>query len=89
MEKDIPTYSDKDFEQYMQELIKDRSWNLKDQVENMERREKIIVKKIKKTLMVTCPYSSAKGKKNRDIIKFFFFFRIFVFIFYLIIIQNI
>ena len=44
----IPTYSDKDFEQYMQELIKDRIWNLKDQVENMEGREKIIVKKIKK-----------------------------------------
>ena len=66
IEKDIPTYSDREFEEYMQELVKDRNWNLKDQVENMEGRDKIEVKKIKKTLMVTCPYSSAKGKKNRE-----------------------
>ena len=50
----------------MQELVKDRNWNLNDQVENMEGRDKIVVKKIKKTLMVTCPYSSSKGKKNRE-----------------------
>ena len=66
IEKDIPTYSDTEFEEYMQELIKDRSWNLKEQIENLEGRDKIVVKKIKKTLMVTCPYSSAKGKKHRE-----------------------
>ena len=66
LEKDIPTYSDTEFEEYMQELVKDRNWNLKEQIENLEGRDKIVVKKIKKTLMVTCPYSSAKGKKHRE-----------------------
>ena len=66
--KYIPTYSDMEFEEYMQELIKDRNWNLKEQIENLEGRDKIVVKKIKKTLMVTCPYSSAKniGKIDKE-----------------------
>ena len=44
----IPIYSDKKFEVYMQELLKDKSWNLKEQIEKIEGKEKIIVKKIKK-----------------------------------------
>ena len=48
----IPIYSDKKFEEYLQNLLKDKSYNLKDQIEKMEGRDKIIVKKIKKRLMV-------------------------------------
>ena len=46
-EREIPTYSDKEFEEYMQDLLKDKKWNLRDQVEIMEGRDKIVVKKIK------------------------------------------
>ena len=38
VEKNIPIYSDKEFEEYMQELINDRSWNLKDQIQVMRNR---------------------------------------------------
>ena len=58
VEREIPTYSDKEFEEYMQDLLKDKKWNLRDQVEVMEGRDKIVVKKIKKILMGSCPYST-------------------------------
>ena len=42
----IPIYSDKKFEEYMQELTNDETWNLKEQIEKMEGKDQIVIKKI-------------------------------------------
>ena len=48
----IPIYSDKKFEEYMQELTNDETWNLKEQIEKLEGKDQIVIKKIQKRLMV-------------------------------------
>ena len=45
VERNIPIYSDKEFEEYMQELINDRSWNLKDQIQVTRSRLWVVSKK--------------------------------------------
>ena len=47
VEKNITIYSDKEFEEYMQELTNDRSWNLKDQIQVMRSRLWVVSKKNK------------------------------------------
>ena len=62
----IPIYSVKKFEEYMQNLVNDKTWNLKDQVQLMDGKDQIVVKNIKKAIGLAS-HSALMGnnRKNR------------------------
>ena len=64
----IPIYSVRKFEDYMKDLVNDKNWNLKDQVRDMDGKDQIVIKNIKKTLnlkMHAIPTQSNKDKKRK------------------------
>ena len=60
----IPIYSVKKFEEYMQNLLNDKTWNLKDQVKLMDGKDQIVVKNIKKTLALKS-HAAQMSSRNR------------------------
>ena len=49
----------------MQNLLNDKTWNLKDQVKLMDGKDQIVVKNIKKTLMLKSRLAQMSKRKNR------------------------